>query len=87
MAKTQYRYRPGSRRPLSSDELADLTEQFEFCDIDGDGRIGLAEFSQLLDALGVEIPASERQVRFTGIDLDRDGIISRDEFLEWWRGP
>ena len=43
---------PSVRRPLSSDELADLDEQFDECDVDGDQRIDFIEFSQLLENLG-----------------------------------
>jgi len=76
--------RPG-RRPLSSDELADLEEQFDECDADGDQRIDLTEFSQLLDNLGSEVPPEKRRAQFDELDLDHDGAIDRGEFMEWWR--
>lgn len=74
------------RRPLSSDELADLDEQFDECDADGDQRIDFTEFSQLLENLGSEVPPDRRQARFDEIDADRDGAVDRREFMEWWRG-
>ena len=58
------RFQPKGRRPLSSDELADLDEQFDECDADGDQRIDFGEFSQLLDSLGSEAPTAQRRARF-----------------------
>jgi Ca2+-binding EF-hand superfamily protein len=75
-----------ARRPLSSDDLADLDEQFDECDADGDQRIDFTEFSQLLENLGSEVPPDRRRARFAEIDVDRDGFIDRPEFMEWWRG-
>jgi Ca2+-binding EF-hand superfamily protein len=72
------------RRPLSSDELADLTEAFDACDANGDQRIDVTEFSQLLENLGSDIPAAQRRARFDAIDLNHDGTIDRGEFVEWW---
>ncbi len=76
---------PFGRRPLGSDELADLDEQFDECDADGDQRIDFGEFSQLLENLGSEVPPGRRRSCFDAIDLDRDGAIDRSEFMEWWR--
>jgi Ca2+-binding EF-hand superfamily protein len=71
--------------PLSGDELADIEEQFDECDADGDQRIDFMEFSQLLDNLGADIPAAQRRSRFDAIDSDHNGAIDRREFTEWWR--
>jgi Ca2+-binding EF-hand superfamily protein len=73
------------RRPLNSDELADLAEQFDECDADGDQRIDFIEFSQLLENLGSEVPPTQRSAQFHAIDVDHDGAIDRREFMEWWR--
>jgi Ca2+-binding EF-hand superfamily protein len=75
-----------AKRPLSSDELADLGQQFDACDADGDQRIDFTEFAQLLEDLGSELPATQRRARFDAIDTDHDGAIDRGEFTEWWRG-
>ncbi|HEU4624562.1 MAG TPA: EF-hand domain-containing protein [Steroidobacteraceae bacterium] len=77
---------PPPRRFLSSDELADLDEQFDECDADGDQRIDFTEFSQLLENLGSEVPHTHRRARFDEIDADHDGAIDRHEFMRWWRG-
>jgi Ca2+-binding EF-hand superfamily protein len=73
-------------RPLSGDELADLDEQFDECDANGDQRIDFAEFSQLLENLGSELRGTQRRLRFEAIDADHDGAIDRREFMDWWRG-
>lgn len=76
---------PKVRRPLSGDDLADLDEQFDECDADGDQRIDFTEFSQLLEKLGSQVAPAHRRGQFDAIDLDRDGAIDRREFMEWWR--
>lgn len=75
-----------ARRPLSGDELADIEEQFDECDADGDQRIDFTEFAQLLENLGADVPPAQRRGRFEEIDSDRDGAIDRQEFTQWWRG-
>jgi Ca2+-binding EF-hand superfamily protein len=64
-------------------ESADLDEQFEACDANGDQRIDFTEYSELLEELGSDIPPAQRRLRFDAIDLDRDGAINRQEFLDW----
>jgi Ca2+-binding EF-hand superfamily protein len=73
------------RRALSGDDLADIEGQFDECDVDGDQRIDFAEFSQLLENLGADIPPTQRRSRFDEIDSDRNGAIDRSEFTDWWR--
>lgn len=85
MANKHDPHRPAPRA-LSSDELADLDEQFDECDADGDQRIDFTEFSQLLENLGSSVPPSQRRARFDAIDANHDGAIDRREFMEWWRG-
>ena len=82
---TRRETQPRKGRALTSDELADAQEQFDECDTDGDQRIDFAEYSQLLDSLGVELPPIQRRNRFNAIDSDSDGAIERSEFIDWWR--
>jgi Ca2+-binding EF-hand superfamily protein len=76
---------PSARRPLSGDDLADLDEQFDECDVDGDQRIDFIEFSQLVENLGSEVPPAQGRALFDALDVDHDGAIDRREFVEWWR--
>jgi Ca2+-binding EF-hand superfamily protein len=71
-------------RPLTREELADIEEQFDSCDLDGDQRIDFTEYSNLMDSLGAEITPAQRRSRFNAIDTDHDGTIDRKEFLVWW---
>jgi len=77
---------PAVGRPLNSDELADLDEQFDECDADGDQRIAFTEFEQLLENLGSELSSAQRRSHFDAIDANHDGAIDRREFMDWWRG-
>ncbi|HEY7377723.1 MAG TPA: EF-hand domain-containing protein [Steroidobacteraceae bacterium] len=70
---------------MSGDDLADIDEQFDECDANGDQRIDFTEFSQLLEQLGSELTMTQRRDRFAAIDTDRDGAVDRNEFMEWWR--
>ena len=77
---------PTVRRVLSGDDIADMDEQFDECDADGDQRIDFGEFSLLLERLGSELAPAQRRARFDAIDTDRNGAINRQEFMAWWRG-
>jgi Ca2+-binding EF-hand superfamily protein len=74
-----------AQRPPGLDGFVDLDEQFRACDRDGDQRIDFGEFTDLLARLGSLTSPRRRRARFEVIDTDRDGIISRGEFIEWLR--
>lgn len=76
----------GVRRPLSGDEVADMDEAFGKCDLDGDRRIDCEEFARLLVMLGSSSTPAQYRLRFNSIDVNRDGVIDKAEFLNWWRG-
>ena len=71
-------------RPLTHEERAEVEEQFDSCDLDGDQRIDFNEYSMLMDSLGTEMAPAQRRNRFNAIDTDHDGTIDRKEFLVWW---
>jgi Ca2+-binding EF-hand superfamily protein len=70
---------------ISSDTLNDLRDAFAGSDADGDGRISLAEFAQLLDELGAEASPDQARLGFKVIDRNGSGRIDLDEFVQWWR--
>lgn len=77
---------PQMRRPLSGDQIADLWAEFQACDLDGDGRVGYAEFDRLLQSVGSYLSAAQRSAEFARIDTDRNNLIDLAEFKRWWQG-
>lgn len=72
--------------PLSGDQVADLLAEFQECDVDGDGRVGYAEFDRVLQSTGSRLSAAERRREFTRIDTDGNNLINLAEFKRWWQG-
>lgn len=72
---------------VSAERRAELREDFEFCDDDGDGLIQFGEFVEFMDALGAEMTGEECRIGFTEIDSNGDGRIQFQEFLAWWTAP
>lgn len=70
--------------PLSDEDIRQLTETFDYNDLDGDGRIDFDEFRKMLADLEAGTDAREARVGFHEIDTDKDGAIELDEFIEWW---
>jgi Ca2+-binding EF-hand superfamily protein len=69
---------------LDDDDLEELRETFEYNDLDGDGRIELGEFMQMLENLGAETTIEEAEIGFGDVDSDNDGLIDFAEFAAWW---
>ena len=72
---------PTNRHPAKPRELL---EEFASADRDDDGRIDLEEFRQLLNGLDADMSDAEIRLGFEEIDTDRDGLIDRREFADWW---
>jgi calmodulin len=70
-----------NRHPADQRELL---EEFASADRDNDGRIDFEEFRQLLDGLEAGMSDAEMKIGFKEIDADRDGLIDRREFADWW---
>ena len=69
---------------LDPQKQAELRETFDYNDTDKDGRIDLDEFVALLDDLEADMSLAECQLGFAAIDVDDNGWISFDEFIDWW---
>ena len=69
----------------SNDELDELRETFDYNDRDGDGRIELDEFFEMLDELESEMSEREAKIGFGEIDTNDDGLIDFKEFVAWWK--
>jgi len=68
----------------NEEELDELRETFDYNDRDGDGRIQLAEFSDMLEELESEMSDKEIEIGFKDIDTNDDGLIDFVEFVAWW---
>jgi Ca2+-binding EF-hand superfamily protein len=69
---------------LTEEQLDELRESFDYNDRDGDGRIQLGEFVEMLDELEAEMSEAEAQTGFKDIDTNDDGFIDFAEFCAWW---
>ena len=61
-----------------------LREDFDFNDLNKDGRLTLGEFIRFMESVDEHITAEECQIGFDEIDTNRDGAIEFDEFAAWW---
>lgn len=70
---------------VTPEERQELREAFDFNDNDSNGKIDFMEFVAMLDGLEADVDAAQAQLGFEEVDTDGDGMISFDEFVEWWR--
>lgn len=61
-----------------------LREDFDFNDVNRDGRLTLGEFIRFMESVDENMTAEECQIGFDEIDANRDGAIDFNEFLAWW---
>jgi Ca2+-binding EF-hand superfamily protein len=73
-------------KDLSTEQLAELRQNFDLVDRNGDGWIIGGEFIALLQSLDEELSRDECLLAFEATDADGDGSISFEEFIEWWTG-
>ncbi|KAK4457974.1 hypothetical protein QBC42DRAFT_211435 [Cladorrhinum samala] len=66
---------------FTPDEIAQYREVFEIFDKDGTGDITAAELGQVMKELGLNPSAEELQDIVNEADLNKDGVISFEEFL------
>ena len=71
-------------RDITREELTQLRQSFDRCDTNSDGWIGHGEFDTLLKALDHDLSDDECLLAFEVTDDDGDGLISFEEFMEWW---
>lgn len=65
-------------------DVAQLREDFEQFDSNGDKRLEYGEFARYLAVLRAGVSEQEQRLGFHEIDEDRDGTIDFEEFLNWW---
>ncbi|KAJ9470104.1 Calcineurin B-like protein 8 [Diplonema papillatum] len=81
MSGTARKVIKSTRRP-GLEEAAKIRLTFAQYDKDGDGGICQAEFSQMLNALGIKLPAPDCDVLFAEMDVDDSAKIEMGEFLD-----
>jgi calmodulin len=76
---------PSVSKPRRDGEnVARLREDYDYFDSNRDGRLEYGEFARFLAVLRSGVSEQEQRLGFHEIDVDRDGTIDFDEFLEWW---
>jgi Ca2+-binding EF-hand superfamily protein len=73
-------FRPGA------EQRGRLREDFDFNDLNRDGRLTFGEFIRFMRSVDEDITANECQIGFDEIDTNRDGAIEFEEFVTWWTG-
>jgi Ca2+-binding EF-hand superfamily protein len=71
-------------KDLTTAQLAELRENYDKFDSDGDGWIVQKEFHRLLQMLDTDLSSDECLLAFDSTDEDGDGSISFEEFMKWW---
>lgn len=67
-------------------ELSDLLKKvFNNFDKSGDGFIDINEIEVLCRELGMDVTRSEYKETIKGLDVNKDGKISFEEFIDWWK--
>lgn len=69
---------------LDDEDHEEVFEIFKVYDRDGSGSIDRAEFTRLLEALGMTPGEEELSVALDVVDANHSGKISWDEFKAWW---
>jgi calmodulin len=69
---------------MANVDIESLRAEFEKYDTDNDGRIDLGEFTNLVNLLSPNMDPRYIKGGFSLIDENADGLMSFDEFSEWW---
>jgi len=59
---------------------------FATVDKDGDGKIGMAEFKNLVEDIGVDMSGEEIQKAFDNMDHDHNNSVDFEEVFVWYVG-
>lgn len=71
-------------RKLSARELLELRRAFSTIDADNSGVIDISEIEIILQDLGHEITKQSHKDVLAQLDKNGDGLISFEEFKNWW---
>mmetsp|Transcript_13489 Transcript_13489/g.17475 ORF Transcript_13489/g.17475 Transcript_13489/m.17475 type:complete len:662 (+) Transcript_13489:20-2005(+) len=68
---------------ISDDQLREIEGTFDMFDTDGGGFIDKSEFKEVMSSLGVTLTDEEASEKLKILDKDKDGTISKEEFVAW----
>ena len=54
---------------------------FNACDVNDDSRVNIAEIRKFVEGLNPDFKQKEIHALMNYIDIDKNGIIDRDEFI------
>jgi len=69
-------------KQLSEEQIAEYKEAFNLFDKNGDGTISEAELKGVMESLGYKPTSKELQDMMHEVDIDNNGTIEFDEFVE-----
>ena len=70
---------------LSKEEIIDLLDAFKVFDIKNTGKISVKNFKKVLTNYGQEFNEEEVNEILKNIDIDRDGNIIVEDFINIWK--
>ena len=70
---------------IPDDYIPEIKEAFNFFDKDKDGKISCQEFKQMLVRLSGEYKDQDVDELFKIVDLDLDGYITINDFINNWK--
>jgi Ca2+-binding EF-hand superfamily protein len=77
------RARSDKRQGTGAEERARLREDFDYNDLNHDGRLTLGEFIRFMRNVDEDLTAEQCEIGFDEIDTNRDGAIEFEEFVAW----
>lgn len=64
--------------------LLELKRDFILADGDHDRGINFGEFMRMMRDLDADMTPAELRLGFKALDVNRDGLIDCNEFIDWW---
>eukprot|EP00602_Paraphysomonas_sp_CaronLab_P000745 CAMPEP_0185028368 /NCGR_PEP_ID=MMETSP1103-20130426/13987_1 /TAXON_ID=36769 /ORGANISM="Paraphysomonas bandaiensis, Strain Caron Lab Isolate" /LENGTH=511 /DNA_ID=CAMNT_0027562757 /DNA_START=365 /DNA_END=1900 /DNA_ORIENTATION=- len=71
-------------KQVSQDEINEIASIYDMYDSDSSGEIDKEELGLVMNSLGFALSEGELNAMVAALDTDRDGTISRDEFIRWY---